>query len=46
MYKVFNCYQCDKVAFLFADSRCKDCTRMNSDGSFDNGEDDVFDETQ
>lgn len=24
----FNCYQCDKFRYLFADSRCADCTRL------------------
>lgn len=28
----FRCYQCDKkVHYLFADSRCKDCTRQTPD---------------
>lgn len=26
---IFNCYQCDKVAYLFEDSRCATCTRVN-----------------
>ena len=27
--ETFPCYQCDKdVSYLFADSRCKDCTRL------------------
>lgn len=24
----FNCYKCDKVRWLFADSRCWECTRV------------------
>lgn len=24
----FNCYCCDKVRYLFADSRCYECTRL------------------
>ena len=24
----FNCYCCDKVRWLFSDSRCADCTHL------------------
>ena len=27
----FHCYQCDKVAYLFSDSRCAECTRVEPD---------------
>lgn len=28
---MYHCYQCDKFAFLFADSRCAACTRVDPD---------------
>ena len=32
---VFNCYQCNKVAYLFADSRCNVCTRTGPETESD-----------
>jgi hypothetical protein len=35
----FNCYQCDKVDWLFGDSRCADCTRVNPESGYIDKED-------